>query len=125
MSLINDIYVLGSITKGELKIFTTLMSPFAPHIAEEVWEQGKLGEGFAAQQSWPEYDESKCVEETIEIVVQVNGKVRDKLNIAVDTDQSGALEMAKKSSKVQALIEGKTIVKEIYVKGKLVNIVVK
>ncbi len=125
MSLINDIYALGSITKGELKIFTTLMSPFAPHIAEEVWEQGKLGEGFAAQQSWPEYDESKCVEETIEIVVQVNGKVRDKLNIAVDTDQSGALEMAKKSSKVQALIEGKTIVKEIYVKGKLVNIVVK
>ena len=125
MSLINEIYNTGSVTKGELRIFTILLSPFAPHVAEEVWENGKLGNGFAAQQKWPEYDESKCVESTVEIVVQVNGKVRDKITVDADTDQTGALEKAKQSEKVQSFIDGKNIVKEIYVKGKLVNIVAK
>ena len=125
MTLINEIYNTGSVTKGELRIFTILLSPFAPHVAEEVWENGKLGNGFAAQQKWPEYDESKCVESTVEIVVQVNGKVRDKITVDADTDQTGALEKAKQSEKVQSFIDGKNIVKEIYVKGKLVNIVAK
>ena len=125
MSLINDITATGSVTKGELKVFTILMSPFAPHIAEEVWSQAGLGEGFVSIASWPEYDESKCVESTIEIVVQVNGKVRDKIKVAADIDQEGALSQAKASEKVQSFIEGKNIVKEIYVKGKLVNIVAK
>ena len=125
MALINVITDTGSVTKGELRIFTILLSPFAPHIAEEVWEQGKLGEGFAATQKWPEYDESKCVQSTIEIVVQVNGKVRDRISVAADTDQQGAVALAKESEKVKAFTEGKTIVKEIYIKGKLVNIVVK
>ena len=106
-------------------MFTVLLSPFAPHIAEEVWEQGKLGKGFAAQQKWPEYDESKCVESSVEIVVQVNGKVRDKITVPVDIDQAGALSQAKASAKVQNFIDGKNIIKEIYVKGKLVNIVAK
>ena len=125
MSLINEIYNTGSVTKGELRIFTILLSPFAPHVAEEVWEKGKLGNGFAAQQKWPEYDESKCVESTVEIVVQVNGKVRDKITVDANIDQTGALEKAKQSEKVQSFIDGKNIVKEIYVKGKLVNIVAK
>ncbi|MBR2176206.1 MAG: leucine--tRNA ligase [Clostridia bacterium] len=125
MSLINDIYNTGSITKGELRVFTVLLSPFAPHIAEEVWEQAKLGRGFAAQQKWPEYDESKCVDSAVEIVVQVNGKVRDKITVPVDIDQAGAIAQAKSSEKVQSFIDGKNIIKEIYVKGKLVNIVAK
>lgn len=125
MSLMNDISNTNSVTKGELRLFAKLLSPFAPHIAEEVWAEGKLGDGFAAQQSWPEYDESKCVEASVEIVVQVNGKVRDKMNVAVDIDNESAIAMAKERDKIRVLIEGKTIVKEIYVKGKLVNIVAK
>lgn len=125
MSLINDITATGSITKGELKVFAVLMSPFAPHVAEEVWEKAGLGEGFVSVQPWPEYDESKCVESTIDIVVQVNGKVRDKIKVAADIDQENAVAQAKASEKVQSFIDGKNIIKEIYVKGKLVNIVAK
>ena len=125
MSLMNDISDTGSVTKAELRVFTILMSPFAPHVAEEVWSSAGLGEGFAASQSWPEYDESKCRDASVEIVVQVNGKVRDKISIAPDTDQQEAVAMAKASEKVQSFIQGKNIVKEIYVKGKLVNIVAK
>ncbi len=125
MSLINDIYAAGSVTKEELKTFTVLMSPFAPHAAEEVWEQAKLGSGFASVAPWPEYDESKCIDEAVEIAVQINGKVRDKIMVPVDIDQAGALALAKNSAKIMPLIEGKSIVKEIYVKGKLVNIVAK
>ena len=125
MSLMNDITATGSITKGELKIFAILMSPFAPHVAEEVWAEAGLGEGFVSAAAWPVYDESKCVESTVEIVVQVNGKVRDKIKVAADIDQSGALAQAKASEKVQSFIDGKNIIKEIYVKGKLVNIVAK
>ena len=125
MALMNDVTATGSITKGELNIFARLMSPFAPHIAEEVWEQAQLGDGFVSIAPWPVYDESKCVESTVEIVVQINGKVRDRITVAADIDQAAALAQAKESQKVQALTEGKTIVKEIYVKGKLVNIVVR
>ena len=125
MSLINDIYATGSITKGELKVFTLLLNPFAPHVTEEVWGEKKLGTGFASNAQWPEFDESKCKEETVEIAVQVNGKVRDKIVVAVDISNEDAIAQAKQSEKIAALIDGKNIIKEIYVKGKLVNIVAK
>ncbi len=125
MTLINDIYASGSITKGELKIFTTLVSPFAPHVAEQVWSDKKLGDGFVSKSEWPSYDESKCVDEQTEIVVQVNGKVKEKINVPVDIDKDGAMSLAKGSEKIKSLIDGKNIVKEIYVPGKLINIVAK
>ena len=125
MSLINDIYATGSITRKELEIFTKLMSLFAPHAAEEVWSVRNLGKGFVSISKFPEYDESKCVENTVEIAVQVNGKIRDKIIVPVDIDQQGAISLAKASDKVAAFTEGKNIIKEIYVKGKLVNIVAK
>ena len=125
MSLINDIYASGSVTKEELKIFTALISPFAPHAAEEVWSEAKLGDGFASVTKWPSYDESKCKDDTVEIAVQVNGKIRDKIMVPVDIEQNGAIALAKESEKVKPFIDGKNIIKEIYVKGKLINIVAK
>ncbi len=125
MSLINDIYDSGSITPEELKIFTILMNPFAPHVTEEVWSLNKLGEKMVCQQQWPAYDEDKCKDETIEIVVQVNGKVRGKLSMPADVAKDAAIAAAKADDKICAAIGEKTIIKEIYVPGKLVNLVVK
>ncbi len=125
MSLINDIYDSGSITSEELKVFTVLLNPFAPHVTEEVWTLNKLGEGLVCQQQWPAYDENKCKDETIEIVVQVNGKVRSKLSMPADVTKDDAVSAAKGDEKICAQLDGKTIVKEIYVPGKLVNLVVK
>lgn len=125
MALINDITATGSITKKELEIFTILMNPFAPHVTEEVWQHSKLGSGIVAQTQWPKYDEAKCKNDTVEIVVQVNGKVKAKLMVAVDMDKAEALSAAKSNDKISPLIEGKNIIKEIYVPGKLVNIVAK
>ncbi len=125
MALINDITATGSITKKELAVFTMLLNPFAPHVTEEVWELSKLGDGIVAENPWPIYDEAKCKDNTVEIVVQVNGKVKAKLMVAVDMDKDTALATAKANEKIAPLVEGKTIVKEIYVPGKLVNIVAK
>ncbi len=125
MALINTIYANGKITKKELAVFSILLNPFAPHVTEEVWEACALGEGILAEASWPEYDENKCVDDTIEIVAQVNGKIKAKLNIAADAEQADVLEMAKAEPKVKEAIDGMNIVKEIYIKGRLVNIVVK
>ena len=125
MALINTIYATGKVTKKELAIFAVLLNPFAPHVTEEVWEACKLGDGILAQAKWPEYDESKCVDSTIEIVAQVNGRIKAKLNIAADAAQEDVLAMAKSEPKVQEAINGMNIIKEIYVRGKLVNIVVK
>ena len=115
----------GSINKKEIAIFSILMNPFAPHVTEEVWEACKLGDGILAQASWPQFDESKCVDDTVEIVVQVNGKIKAKLMIPADADQATAISLAKADEKVIEAIGKMNIVKEIYVKGKLVNIVVK
>lgn len=123
MALINDITVTGSITKKELEIFTILLNPFAPHVTEEVWQQSKLGDGIVAQAQWPSYDEAKCKDDTIEIVVQVNGRVKAKLTVEADIDKDAALAQAKSNEKIAPLIDGKNIIKEIYVPGKLVNIV--
>lgn len=125
MALINDITAVGSINKKELSIFSILLNPFAPHVTEEMNQQCALGDDIIAAQKWPEYDESKCVEATVEIAVQVNGKIKAKINIPADCDNETALNAAKADANVAKLIDGMNIVKEIYVKGKLVNIVVK
>ena len=125
MALINTIYANGKINKKELSIFAILLNPFAPHVTEEVWEACHLGDGILAEAQWPEYDEAKCVDDTIEIVAQVNGKIKAKLNIAADAAQEDVLAQAKAEQKVADAINGMTIVKEIYIKGRLVNIVVK
>lgn len=125
MALINDITATGAITKEELRIFTILLNPFAPHVTEEVFEMCKLGDGIVAEQKWPEYDEAKCKDETIEIVVQVNGKIKAKLNIPVESEKNAVLDMAKADANVAKAIENMNIIKEIYVPNKLVNLVVK
>ena len=125
MALINTVYATGKITKKELGIFAILLNPFAPHVTEEVWEACSLGDGIIAQAQWPEYDEAKCVDDTIEIVAQVNGKIKAKLQIAADAVQDEVLKLAKAEAKVAEALAGGNIVKEIYIKGRLVNIVVK
>ncbi len=125
MALINDITATGAITNEELRIFTILLNPFAPHVTEEVFEMCKLGDGIVAEQKWPEYDEAKCKDETIEIVVQVNGKIKTKLNIPVESEKNAVLDMAKADANVAKAIENMNIIKEIYVPNKLVNLVVK
>ena len=125
MALMNVIADKGSISKGELRVFALLMNPFAPHVTEEVWEAMQLGCGMVAEQNWPKYDEAKCKDDTVEIVAQVNGKVRAKLQVPADIQKDDALTAAKAEARIAAEIAGKTVVKEIYVPGKLVNIVVK
>lgn len=124
MTLLNEIYEVGSITKGELKVFVKLLDPFAPHVCEEIWE--KLGgEGFLALAQWPEFDEAKTVDATIEVPVQICGKLRATITIAKDSTAEQALAVAKADEKVQEFLEGKNIIKEIYVPGKIINIVAK
>ena len=125
MALINDISNVKSINKEELRIFSILLNPFAPHVTEEVYEACKLGDGILAEAEWPEYDESKCVDESVEIVVQVNGKIKAKLNIPVDADKDAVLDLAKNDENVKKAIAGMKIIKEIVVPKKLVNLVVK
>ena len=124
MSLVNDIYAKGSINKAELKTFITLLNPFAPHITEEMWQVMGL-DGMLNQTEWPTYDESKCVDNEIEIAVQINGKVRDRLVISADADSDEVIEAAKSLDKIAEAVSGMQIIKELYVKGRLVNIVVK
>ena len=125
MALMNVIAEKGSSNKAELSVFTMLLNPFAPHVTEEVWSEMKLGEGMVTEQIWPKYDESKCKDDVIEIVVQVNGKVRTRLSVAADIQKDDAIALAKAEDRIAAEINGKNVVKEIYVPGKLVNIVVK
>lgn len=125
MALINDITNVGSINKEELRIFTILLNPFAPHVTEELFHVCALGEGIVAQQQWPSYDESKCREDTVEIAVQINGKLRSRIVIPADAANEQALAAAKADQKAAAALSGLHIIKEIYVKGKLVNIVAK
>ena len=124
MALLNEIYDVGSITRQELRTFITLLNPFAPHLTEEMWELENFG-GMLNQAEWPKYEEAKCQDSTVEIVVQINGKIRCKLTVAADIDAKSAIELAKSQDEIAAFIDGKTIVKEIYVPKKLVNIVVK
>ena len=124
MTLLNDIYDAGAVTRKELSVFISLLNPFAPHITEEL--NAVLGnEELLAVSEWPTYDEAKCVDATIEIVVQINGKVRTKMNIPAEISNEDAIALAKEDERIKEAIDGKTIVKELYVKGRLVNIVVK
>ena len=125
MALINDISNVKSINKEELRIFSILLNPFAPHVTEEVYEACNLENGIVAEAEWPKYDEAKCIDESVEIVVQVNGKIKAKLNIPVDADKDSVLELAKADDNVKKALEGMNIIKEIVVPKKLVNLVVK
>ena len=124
MTLINEIYAVGKISKDDLVIFIKLLCPFAPHLCEEIWETIG-GEGLLSLSQWPEYEESKTVEDSIEIGVQVNGKVRGTIVIPNGCAKEEALEMAKKDERVASFLEGKNLVKEIYVPNKIVNFVAK
>ena len=125
MTLLNTIYDNGKINRAELKSLLLIVNPFAPHITEEMWERQGFGKMLASDGVWPEFDEEKCVDDTVEIAVQINGKIRAKINVATDISDSDAISAAKQDEKVKAEIEGKNIIKEIYVKGRLVNIVAK
>ena len=124
MTLINEIYAVGKISRDDLVIFIKLLCPFAPHLCEEIWETIG-GEGLLSLSQWPEYEESKTVEDSIEIGVQVNGKVRGTIVIPNGCAKEEALELAKKDERVASFLEGKTLVKEIYVPNKIVNFVAK
>ena len=124
MGTINTIYDIGRITKEELSVLAKLLSPFAPHLAEEIWSQ--LGrEGLVSLAKWPEYDEAKTVDDTVEMPVQINGKVRSVIMVPKDADKDAVIAIAKADEKVNAAIAGLNVIKEIVVPGKIVNIVVK
>ena len=124
MAMVNTVYEVGKITKDELATLTKLLSPFAPHIAEEIYSM--LGyDSLVSLAAWPEYDESKTVDNTIEMPVQINGKVRSVISIAVNLSKEAIITAAKADSKIKEAIDGKTIIKEIVVPGKIINIVVK
>ena len=124
MTLLNEIYAAGSITRDELRTFLLLLNPFAPHVTEEINELLSLGSMLAVSE-WPSFDESKCADDTVEIAVQVNGKLRGRISVPADISEKDAIALAKGEEKVAAEIEGRNIIKELYVKGRLVNIVAK
>ena len=124
MTLINEIYDKNSINKTEFKTFITLLCPFAPHICEELWQLAGF-EGDMTYAKWPVYDQNKTKLDQVEIAVQIMGKVKGKLTVPVDADESFVLEAAKSNERISSLLEGKQIVKSIYVKGKLLNLVIR
>lgn len=125
MTLLNKIYETGKINRAELKTLIILVNPFAPHVTEEMWANCGYGEMLAKDAKWPSFDEAKCIDSTVEIVVQINGKIRARLSVPTDIESDKAIALAKKDEGIAAALEGKNIIKEIYVKGKLVNIVAK
>lgn len=124
MALLNDFSASKQIARGELRTFLLLLNPFAPHITEELWERHEFGDMIAGQ-PWPTFDEEKCKDETVEIAVQVLGKIRARIQIDASAPQADVIAAAKAHVDVAANLAGKNIVKEIYVPGKLVNIVVR
>lgn len=124
MALLNEYEQNGGATREEYRVLLLLLNPFAPHMTEEIWETLGYG-GQLAKATWPVYDEAKCVEQTVEIVLQVNGKIRNRVHIPADISQADVLNLAKADEKVAPLLDGMQIVKELYIPGKLVNLVVK
>ncbi|MGN1445311.1 MAG: class I tRNA ligase family protein, partial [Eubacteriales bacterium] len=124
MGLLNDIDDAGSLTREQLMTFVRLLCPFAPHLCEEIWEQ-EGGQGFCSLAPWPEFDEAKTVDETVEIAVQINGKVRGKVTLPQNADKDTALTAVRADPKLAVQLEGKTVVKEIVVPNKIINIVVR
>ena len=125
MELLNLIYKKGSITKGELKLFSILLNPFAPHITEEVWSTLDLGKGLICNEKWPEYSNIKKENESVNIVVQVNGKLRGSFSAPFDTTKEDILKITLGLDKIKSYLEGKSLVNSIYVENKLVNLVIK
>ena len=123
MALLNDLSDTGSVTRGEYRTLVHLLNPFAPHIAEEIWEQQKLGSGMMVHAPWPTFDPAKCQEATVEVAVQLSGKIRARIQLPAECGKEEALAAAKEA--VADQLAGKQILKEIYVPGKLVNIVAK
>ena len=123
MELLNEIVATGSINRAEFRTLLLLLNPFAPHITEELYE--KYCSGILHEQSWPTYDEALCKEDTVEIVVQINGKVRCKMMIAVEAEKDAVLEQALAEPKIAEAVAGKQLLKQIYVPNKLVNFVAK
>jgi len=124
MSLLNEIFEHGTLTLDELETFVTLLCPFAPHISEEIYEQIK-GEGLLSHHAWPTYDEAKTIDQTVEIAIQVSGKLRGTIKVPLDTPKDEVVRLALADGRVAQHVEGKQIVKEIYIPNKLINIVVK
>ena len=124
MSLLNDIQGSGSINRAEFKTYLILLNPFAPHMTEELWQQAGF-DGMLNEAEWPKYNEAKCADSTVEIAVQVNGKIKARISVAADISATDAIAAAKADGAVAAAIDGKNIIKELYVPKKLVNIVVK
>lgn len=124
MALVNEFYKANSVTKGEYATLILLLNPVAPHMTEELWEM-YFGNGRVYQQKWPAYDEAKTVESTVEIAVQINGKVKATLKVGLDEDEASVKEKAHAIPVIEDLTVGKNIVKEIYVKGRILNIVAK
>ena len=124
MGLLNEIYDAGSLTKDELMILVRLLCPFAPHLAEELWET-LGGQGLCSLAAWPEWDESKTVDSTVEVAVQVNGKVRATIALPLNCPKEEAIATAKQDARVATHLEGKTVIKEISIPNKIINIVVK
>ena len=124
MTWLNEVYDAGSLTKEQLSVFLKLLNPFAPHLTEEMWE--RLGQkGFLSLAAWPEWDEAKTVDDEIEIAVQISGKLRGTILIPKDISKDDAVARAKADERIAPLLEGKQIVKEIYVPGRIVNLVVR
>ncbi len=124
MSLLNEIYEVGTLTRDELSLFACLLSPFAPHLAEEVWEQ--MGNtALVSLAAWPSYDEAKTKDDSIDLPVQINGKMKGTVTVPADASKEDVLASVKADERIAAAISGKTIVKEIVVPGKIINIVVK
>ncbi len=124
MTLLNEIYDKGTLTKNEFLTFIKLLCPFAPHLCEEIWESYGMT-SFCSMAEWPTYDEAKTVDSTVEIAVQINGKLRGTVSIPADISKDDALTVVKSDSKFLPFLDGKTVIKEIYVPKKLVNLVVK
>ena len=124
MTLVNELTAAGGATREEYRILLILLNPFAPHMTEELWELCGFG-GQLSQTAWPVYDESKCREDTVEIAVQINGKVRSRVTIPANADAAAAIAAAKADEKIAPALEGMAMVKELYVPGKLVNLVVR
>ena len=124
MSLLNSIQNTGRITRGEFKTYLILLNPFAPHMTEELWQQAGF-DGMLNEAEWPTYDEAKCADSTVQIAVQVNGKIKARIDIPADISADDAIAQAKQNDAVVSAIGGGTVIKELYVPKKLVNIVVK
>ena len=124
MTLLNEFNSVGKVTKDEFKTYLQLLYPVAPHITEELWEIAGL-EGCLHDSPWPVYDEAKTVDDVIEMAVQINGKVRGKISLPADADKEAAKAIALEHENIRSYVEGKNIVKEIFVPGKIFNLVVK